>query len=133
LRGLDTNLLVRYVVQDDLRQAAIAEREIDGAADRGETMLIQPVVLCELEWVLDASYKYERSDIVTALERILQTAQFEIADNDTVRQALDDYRRGPGDFSDYYLGRSNAAAGTETTLTLDTGLRNDPRFTVLRT
>jgi predicted nucleic-acid-binding protein len=131
VRGLDTNLLVRYVVQDDLRQAAIAEREIDGAADRGETMLIQPVVLCELEWVLDSCYKYPRPQIVAALERILQTAQFECADKDTVSQALGDYWRGPGDFSDYYLGRANAAAGADATLTFDKGLRSDPRFTFL--
>jgi len=54
-----------------------------------------------------------------------------VADRDTVWQALADYRRGPGDFADYYLGRANAVAGADTTLTFDRALRSDPRFTLL--
>jgi predicted nucleic-acid-binding protein len=131
VKGIDTNLLVRYIIKDDPQQAAVAVREIRDAGDRGEKLLIQPVVLCELVWVLRAAYGLARAEILPVLEQILRTAQFEVADKDTVWQALGDYRRGRGDFSDYYLGRANAAAGAATTLTFDAGLKGDPRFTVL--
>jgi len=132
MKGLDTNLLVRYIVKDAPRQAAVAVREIEAVRSRSESLLIQPVALCELVWVLRAAYGLSRGEIVPLLEQMLITVQFEIADNDTVRQALNDYRLGPGDFADYYLGRANAAAGAETTLTFHAALRSNPRFTLLR-
>ena len=48
MKALDTNVLVRYLTQDDPKQAAIAVEEIEGAAAKDEKMLIQPLVLCEL-------------------------------------------------------------------------------------
>lgn len=131
MKGLDTNVLLRYVTEDDPKQAAVAAREIEGAASRGEKVLVQPLVLCELEWVLDTSYRLTRPEIAAALERILQTAQFEIADRDTVWRALSDYRRGRGDFSDYYLGHANTCAGAPKTLTFDKALKDDAHFTLL--
>jgi len=132
MKGLDTNVLVRYLTQDDAKQAAIATREIEAATEDGETLCIQPVVLCELVWVLDSAYGRPKSDILLALDHILRTAQFECADKDTVWQALADYRRGRGDFADYYLGRANAATGAVATLTFDKALKGCPQFRVLR-
>lgn len=132
MKGLDTNVLVRYLTQDDAEQAAVATREIEAAADSGEKLHIQPVVLCELAWVLESAYDFPKADVLTALEHILRTAQLEFADKDTVWQALGDYRRGRGDFADHYLGRANAAAGAPVTLTFDKALKGCPRFRVLR-
>ena len=131
MTGLDTNLLVRYILQDEPRQAATATREIEAAADRGEAILLQPVVLAELVWVLERSYGFTRAAIVPALERVLRGAQFEIADRTTVWQAFEDYRRGLGGFADCYIGRANQAAGADTTHTFDKGLKGNPHFTVL--
>lgn len=131
MMGLDTNLLVRYLTQDDPRQAAIAAREIEAAAEQGETLLIQPLVLCELVGVLESAYKLPKADILAALGQILKTAQFEIADRDAVAHALADSRGGRGDFSDHYLGRANAAGGAPVTLIFDKALRDCPRFRVL--
>ncbi len=131
MNGLDTNILVRYLVQDDPRQAAQAAVEIEGAAGRGEKLLIQPLVLCELVWVLETAYEFGKADILGALERIVRVAQFEIADKDTVWEAIADYGRGRADFSDYYLGHANAKAGADVTLTFDKSLRGNMRFKVL--
>lgn len=132
MKGVDTNVLVRYLTQDDPRQAAAAAREIDGAARRGEKLLIQPLVLCELVWVLESAYGVGKEQLLSTLEGILRTSQFEIADKDVVWRALGDYRPGRGDFSDYCLGRSNEGAGAKVTLTFDGALKGDPRFHVLR-
>ena len=131
IKGLDTNVLVRYLTQDDERQAEAAAKTIEGAAAKGEKMLIQPIILCELLWVLESAYEFPKTDLLRALEGVLRIAQFEIAEKDTVWQALSDYRQGKGDFSDYYLGRANEKAGAAITLTFDKTLRGLPRFQVL--
>ena len=131
MTGLDTNILVRYLTQDDARQAALANEEIEGAAGRGDKLLIQPLVLCELIWVLETAYGFAKADILAALERILRVAQFEIGDKDMVWQAFADYSRGRADFSDYYLGHANEKAGADVTLTFDKSLRGNKRFRVL--
>jgi len=130
--GLDTNVLVRYITQDQPRQAAAASRAIETAADSGEALLIQPLVLCEVVWVLESAYGFREAEILPVLERILRTAQFEVADKDTVWQAFDDCRRGGGDFADCYLGRGNRAAGAQTTLTFDKALKDNPHFRLIK-
>jgi predicted nucleic-acid-binding protein len=131
MKGLDTNVLVRYLTQDDTKQAKAAEKEIEEARAEGEKLLIQPLVLCELVWVLESAYKIPKPEIVGALERVLRTAQFEIAGKDTVWEAFSAYREGRADFSDYYLGRANTRAGVSTTLTFDKLLKGHPGFRVL--
>jgi len=131
IKGLDTNVLVRYLTQDDKGQAEVASKTIEGAAAKGEKMLIHPIILCELVWVLESAYDFPKTEIMKALEGILRIAQFEIVEKDTVRQALSDFRQGKADFSDYYLGRANEKAGAGITLTFDKTLKGLPRFQVL--
>lgn len=132
MKGLDTNVLVRYLVRDDLRQAATADREIHACAAAGEKMILQPVVLCELIWVLESAYGYQKQELVPILERILRTSQFEIAQRDAVWRALAEYRAGKGDFSDYLLAESNHQAGATETLTFDKALKGSSRFRLLK-
>lgn len=131
MKGLDTNVLVRYLTQDDPRQAAIAAQAIEQAAAKGEKMLIQPLVLCELVWVLESAYEFAKAEIVNILEQIVRTREFEVAEKDGIWQALEDYRTGRADFSDYYLGRANERDGAAQTLTFDTALKGSSRFRVL--
>ncbi len=131
MKALETNVLVRYLTQDEPKQAAIAAGEIEQAAARDEKLLIQPLVLCELVWVLESAYNLGKADILRVLDQIVRTRQFEVTDKDAVWHALADYRQGKGDFSDYYLGRANERDGAPQTLTFDKALRGSPRFQVL--
>jgi len=131
VKGLDTNILVRYLTEDDPRQAAAAVKEIEGAGRKGEKLVVQPLVLCELAWVLESAYGAGKKDLLDVFERILRTAQFEIPAKDIVWRSLSDYREGRGDFSDYLLGRMNEDAGASITMTFDRALRGSPRFHVL--
>ncbi|HUT33275.1 MAG TPA: type II toxin-antitoxin system VapC family toxin [Planctomycetota bacterium] len=133
MTALDTNILVRYITQDDPKQEALAAGLIEAPAERGERLLIQPVVLCELVWVLERFYGFRKADLLPVIENILHTVEFEIADRAAVWQAFEDYRNGLGDFADCYIGRANEAGGSDTTVTFDKGLKNNPRFTVLGT
>lgn len=95
-------------------------------------MLIQPIVLCELIWVLETVYGFSKETLSPILERILRTSQFHIAQRETVWAALKDYRVGKGDFSDYFIGHANAEAGADSTITFDKALKTDAHFTLLK-
>jgi predicted nucleic-acid-binding protein len=125
--GLDTNVLLRYLLKDDAGQAARAERELE----RGDRFLIDGIVLCELVWVLEAGYGFSRADIAAALERIAATAQFEVESQDLVLAALDDFRRSAADFSDCLIGRRNRSRGASETVTFDRTLRGLAGFRLL--
>ena len=129
--GLDTNVLVRYLSQDEPAQARKAATVIEDAAAKGEKLLIHPVVLCELVWVLESAYGYGRADVAANLDRILRTAQFEVSDKEIVWSAWDDYRSGKGDFADYLIGRANGRFGAAHTVTFDQSLKGNRLFCVL--
>jgi predicted nucleic-acid-binding protein len=131
VKGLDTNILVRYLTEDDPRQAAAAVKEIKGAGRKGEKLVVQPLVLCELAWVLESAYGVGKKELLDVFERILRTAQFEIPGKDIVWRSLADYRGGKGDFSDHLLGRMNEDDGASITMTFDRALKGNPRFHVL--
>lgn len=129
--GLDTNVLVRYLAQDDQQQFARAERFISSAKSSGHTLFLNHVVLCELVWVLEGAYRHSKSEIVEVLDRLLLTSDFEIEDRDTVYGALAGFRKAEGDFSDYLIGAKNRQSGCETTATFDKALKDAPDFTQL--
>jgi predicted nucleic-acid-binding protein len=129
--GLDTNVLVRYLTQDDPAQFAKAAAFIDAASEREEQFLVNTLVLCELVWVLAAVYDYSREEIAQALEQIFTTAQFEIERLDEARQALGDFRSSKADFSDALTGRINRSLGAKHTVTLDRDLKAVETFRLL--
>ena len=129
--GLDTNVLVRYLTQDDPAQFARAAAFIDAASEREEQFLINAPVLCELVWVLATVYDYSREEIAQALEQIFTTAQFEIERLDEARQALGDFRSSKADFSDALIGRINRSLGAKHTVTFDRDLKAVETFRLL--
>lgn len=89
MTGLDANVLVRYLTEDDLVQSKRAADLITTATARGERCFISAIVLCELAWVLRGAYRISQVDLIVTLDRILATTQFVVGDKDAVRQALD--------------------------------------------
>jgi len=128
MTGLDTNVLARFLTRDDPKQFAAAARLIAEAERRGLKLIVSPVVLCELVWVLETAYDLPRATVATTLEKIFHTVEFETLEKDLLWPALDDYRAGPGDFSDYYIGRRNRQAGAEFTWTFDKHLKTSSHF-----
>lgn len=129
--GLDTNILVRYLTQDDPEQSKKATHEIENGLAAGAMFFIADMVMCELVWVLESAYGYARQEIVRALERILRTKQFRFENKDLLWQSLADYQNKKGDFADNLIGRAGHKAGCREILTFDAGLKNNPIFRVL--
>ena len=129
--GLDTNLLIRYLTNDDRAQYAKAKRLIDEAVERDERLLISCVVVCEVTWVLETAYEYSRAEIADVLDRIFDTAQFEIERAPEARQALDDFRSTKVGFADALIGRINRTLGATKSMTFDRDLKALETFAVL--
>ena len=129
--GLDTNILVRYLTQDDPEQSKKAIKEIEEGLTQDQIFFIADIVLCELAWVLETAYRYKRLQIAQVLDKILRTKQFEFQNKDLLWQSLDDYQSKKGDFTDHLIGRAGHKAGCRETLTFDIGLRDHPKFRIL--
>ncbi len=131
MRGFDTNVLVRFLVRDDARQAEAVAALITAAVEEDQPIYLSTIVLCETVWVLESAYGYERGEIADALEKLLLTQQFEIEHRDHVWRALPRYRAGRADLADFLIGEVNHAAGCQDTATFDTALGGEGGFTVL--
>ena len=129
MRGLDTNVLVRFLTADDPEQAEAALRLVEIADSTGERLHISTIVLAELVWVLQGGrYARSRVEVADALNALLDTTVFEIQDRDLVRRAVTAFRAGPADFSDYLIGEHDRRAGCTSTLTFDRRLAGSTGF-----
>ena len=86
--GVDTNVLVRYLTQDDPGQARAVDVLVSECVKNAVRLHIDDGVLCELVWVLRAAYRFDRTTIASALEKILDTALFSFEDRDLLRRAM---------------------------------------------
>jgi predicted nucleic-acid-binding protein len=126
--GLDTNVLVRYLVQDDPEQGGAASRAIRAAVEGQEPLFLCGTVLCETVWVLETAYDHEREAVADVLDRILLSDRFEVERRDEVAAALRAYGAARGDFADYLIGHVNAARGCARTLTFHRALHGTAGF-----
>ena len=118
--GLDTNVLVRYVMQDDPRQSPRATRLIESlSAD--EPGFVPVVALVELVWVLSGSYGLDRRQVATVLDTLLRSKELVLDRAELVTQALNRYSAAGADFADALIERIAAAAGCSATMSFDAG------------
>ena len=117
--GLDTNVLVRYIVQDDPEQATAAVRLIEGRCTAQSPGYVGVPVLVELVWVLTTAYRFDKAVVIPVLRQILRTAEFTVEDRDTVLAALREFESEAGDFPDCLIAHRNHARGCERTYTFD--------------
>ena len=124
-RLIDTNLIVRYLVQDHEKHAKAAEKLFD-ACDRGELILVVlPVVLAECVFVLDSFYGRPRADISSALATLISSPGVEISDAAVHLDALKRYRQTKIHFVDCLIAATVAAENTPVA-TFDQDFRKFP-------
>lgn len=131
MKGIDTNVLVRYLVEDDRDQTNRVERFLAASRVAGERVYVSCIVLCETAWVLERVFGQSRPDLLNHLDRILDTDVFEVEEEECVRVAIWLSRKGKGDFADYLIGQLNLARGCRFTVTFDRSLRSDSAFSIL--
>jgi predicted nucleic-acid-binding protein len=127
--ALDTNVLVRYIVQDD-----DATEQVQKATQAIERLVIDDpafiscIVLCEMNWVLRTAYKISKEGRIAALRKILSVAAFHIERLECCTKALKRYEKGKADFSDYLIQEIARQEGYDTVLTFDTEAQQDTGF-----
>lgn len=116
--GIDTNVLVRYLAQDDARQSAQASRWMESFTAQAPGF-VSILTLAETLWVLQDLYARSRDDIAVVVEALLQTDGVIVQMPDLVWQALRGFESSRADFADHLIERIGAAAGCTSTLTFD--------------
>jgi predicted nucleic-acid-binding protein len=129
--GLDTNVLVRYIVRDEAQQTAAATRLLESRCKIDEPGLVTLVVLCELVWVLDRGYGYKRGAIAGVLRRILSAGDLQVEHAELAWRALNLYEQEKADFADYVIGLGNREMKGEVTYTFDRRTAGNALFKVM--
>jgi predicted nucleic-acid-binding protein len=130
--GLDTNVIVRYLAQDDAKQSAVATRFIERALSTESPGYITNVTLCEVVWVLAECYGADRARIRAVLEGLLASKQLALEEADLVWKALRAWGASSADFSDALVGQIVSARGGGRTVTFDRAAAKLPGFELLR-
>jgi predicted nucleic-acid-binding protein len=118
MTGIDTNVVVRYIVQDDPIQSSAANQLFDSlTAD--SPGFISATVLVELVWVLQSCYSAHQQEVERVLETLLRSRELMIENADLIWQSLRRFRLATADFADCLIECSGHAAGCKHTVTFD--------------
>lgn len=128
--GLDTNILVRYIMQDDVSQSALATRFIESRSQESPGF-VALVVVVEVVWVLSYAFELEKLQLIEVLQRILRARELLVENAETVWKALRAFAGANADFADCLIGSSAAAVRCKKTLTFDRGAAKGAGMTLL--
>lgn len=130
--GLDTNVLVRYLMQDDARQAAAATRLLESLTPSSPAF-VATVSLVELCWVLESAYGLAREQVLEALEALLRTQELVVENAESVWQAVRLFAATNADFADCLIARVAVTAGCESVVTFDRAAVRSGAMTLVST
>ncbi len=117
--GLDTNVVVRYLTQDDTKQSPIATRLMEKTLSTEEPGFISLVVLAEVVWVLVSLYSVDRAGVAEVVGGLLTTEQLRVESSELVWHAKRRYEQSKADFSDALIAECAVAAGCKRYVTFD--------------
>ena len=129
--GLDTNVLVRYIMQDDAKQALKATKLV-GSLTAAEAGFVSLVSVVELGWVLSSSYDLDRGQVSRAFELLLRTKTVVVDRADEVTRALRVFKASSADLADCLIERTAASAGCGRTMTFDVGAAKTSGMTLIQ-
>jgi predicted nucleic-acid-binding protein len=126
--GLDSNILVRYLTQDDPAQSATATQVIERGLNIANPGFVSVVTMAEVVWVLDRAYSFTDSEIAAAIEGMLQIEVLVIENEKEVFAAMVALKQGKGAFADALIAELGARAGCSHTLTFEKKALRLPAF-----
>lgn len=130
--GLDTNVVVRFLAQDDEVQSPIATRFISRLS-RESPGFVSAVVLAEITWVLSRAYKASREDIAKAVEGLLRSAELIVENPDAAYRALSVYQASKSaEYADALIAQTASLAGANETVTFDQSAASSLGMRLLR-
>lgn len=130
LIGIDTNVIARYIVQDDHQQADIAAAFLE-SLNESQQGYISVIVLVELVWLLKRGYKQPKGTIIDVIYKLVHTDYIQIENKKLVLQALTLFQNTSSDFADALIATLNAEAGCDYSVTFDKGAAKHSGMTML--
>ena len=129
--GLDTNVVIRYLVQDDKKQSAASTRFIEKSLTTDAPGYINHISLCEIVWVLQRCYGVTKPQVQEIIEGLLTTKQLNVENVEATWKALRAFDEKSADFCDALIGQVNIHSGCEYTVTFDKKAASLPGFDLL--
>jgi len=126
--GLDTNILLRHLTQDDPVQSATATELVEHGLTEENPGFVSVVVIVELVWVLRSAYGFADRQVANAVEQVLQTQSLVVENEQQVFCALTTLKDGAGSFADALIGALGQRAGCTHTVTFDRKASRLPGF-----
>jgi predicted nucleic-acid-binding protein len=117
--GLDTNVLVRFLVRDDEVQFEKARRLVKREVAARETVFVSLLVLLETEWVLRSRYQVAKAETLNVFSSLLDAAEIRFEDEAALEEALFVWKDNSADFADCLIGAHNRRLGCRATATFD--------------
>ena len=130
MMGLDTNVIVRFLMRDDAEQAALANT-VFAEFTVSTPGFVCREVLVELVWVLQKIYRLPRTDVADAIEGLLGAREMVVESADSVAIAVDRLRKGGAGFADQMIALAGQGAGCGKTVTFDRKAAGLPGMTLL--
>lgn len=132
MKALDTNVLIRFLVRDDTRQANIVYRVFKDAEEHKETLFVPLLVVLEVFWVLESIYEVPRTDILDAIQELILMPILKFEALSAILDTLSQARKTKMDLSDLLIAHSARASGCEYVLTFDRRASNSELFEKLK-
>ena len=126
--GIDTNVLVRFLVEDDVRQTARVKALFRRVIEAEDSLFVSHVVACELSWVLVTCYRFDRAAVVRAVLSLLASRNVTFEDVEAMHRAVSAFAQAKGDLADYLIRERGRKEGCETVFTFDGKLLADSGF-----
>ena len=126
--GIDTNVLVRFLVQDDEAQFEKARKLIKREVSAGRRVFVNQLVLMETEWVLRSRYSVSKNQIIEAISGLLDANDVQFEDEPAIEEAIFIWKESTADFADCLIGAKNRRLGCRATATFDLKALKLPSF-----
>jgi predicted nucleic-acid-binding protein len=129
--GLDTNVLVRYITQDDSKQSALANTLIEGLDDVSPGF-VTLITVVELSWVLESVYNFSRQQFAEVMQTLMAVEAIKLDRAASVASAVRSYVASNADFSDCLIERLSVTAGCDRTMTFDKAAAKSAGMTLIK-
>ncbi len=126
--GIDTNVLLRYALDDDAAQSPRAAALLESDDRLAEPAFVNVIVLIEFVWTVLRQDGFGKADAIAMLDTLLASRSVVLADKSAVAAAVEAWRSGKAGFQDYLIGHLNRERGLPTTFTFDTIAAKHPTF-----
>ena len=132
MMALDTNIIVRFLVRDDEKQAQLVYRRFKQAERRRELLFVPLLVMLETIWVLESLYNLTRGEILGSIEDLMLMPIFQFQNYEALQKFLGSARQERTDLSDLLIAHSCRARGCRQVLTFDKKAARSQLFQLLK-